>query len=111
MPVESAWRVSKLYTEPDPPGRDIWFGWSTTSGRVIEIVHHAKHRDVVFAESVLPSVEDTKPDEPQAWSVFDLSCKSPAGWSLQWYRFNAGDLTLAFSRKRQPWPMRCAPQT
>ncbi len=101
MPVGSAWRVSKLYTESDPPGRDIWFGWSSTSGRVIEIVHHVKHRDSVFAESVLPTVEDTKPGEQQAWSIFDLSCKSPAGWSLLWYRLNAGDLTLAFTRKRQ----------
>jgi hypothetical protein len=101
MPTESAWRVSKLYTESDPPGRDIWFGWSNTSGRVIEIVHHVKRREATLAETVLPTVQDTPRDAEQAWSMFDLSCKSPPGWALQWYRLNAGDLTLAFTRKRQ----------
>lgn len=96
----SDWRVSRLYTEPEPPGRDVWLGWSERSGRVLEVVYHAKRRDRVLADDVLPTLADTKRDEALDWSIFDLSVRSPAGLTLQWYKLNAGDLSLAFSEKR-----------
>ncbi len=101
MPDPTAWKLSRLYTEPEPPGRDIWVGHSTITGRMIEIVHHVKTRTNDLIATVLPSVTDTPADQSQAWAIFDLSCKSPAGWALQWFRLNAGDLTLAFHKKRQ----------
>lgn len=101
MPDPDRWRVSKLYVEPEPPGRDIWVGFSETSGRAIEIVRHVKKRSEELSEEILPSVADTPLDEEQAWSIFDLSVRSPAGWKLQWYRLNAGDLSLAFRNKRR----------
>lgn len=101
MPDPASWRVSKLYVEPEPPGRNIWVGWSETSGRVIEIVHHVKTQSNELSERVLPSLSDSSPSEEQAWSIFDLSVRSPAGWALQWYRLNAGDLSLAFRKKRK----------
>jgi hypothetical protein len=95
-----AWRTSRVYVEPKPPGRDVWIGWSSRSGRVLEIVHHAKVRDRMLVEEILPSLRDTPLDAEQAWSIFDLSCRTPAGWTLQWYRLNAGDLSLSFRKKK-----------
>ncbi len=100
MPQASAWRISRLYTEPEPPGRDVWMGWSEPSGRVMEIVYHAQARDNVLAGDVLTTLADTTRGEPLAWSIFDLSVKTPAKLSLQWFKLNAGDLSLAFSEKR-----------
>ncbi len=101
MPEGSDWRVSKLYIDKEPPGRDIWVGWSQKSGRVLEIVHHAKTRDPVLADQVLPSVSDTQSTDPQAWSIYDFSAITSAEWSLKWFRLNAGDLTLAFANQRR----------
>lgn len=100
MSDASAWKVSRLYADPEPPGRDVWVGWSGVSNRVMEIVYHAKTRDRVLADDVLPSLTDAAPAGEQLWSIFDLSCRSPAGWELQNYRLNAGDLALTFRRKR-----------
>lgn len=101
MPHPSDWRVSKLYIDKDPPGRDIWSGWSEKSGRVLEIVHHAQNRDPVWVHQLLPTVDDTPVTESQAWSIFDFSAITPPGWTLKWFRLNAGDLTLAFAKERR----------
>ncbi|MBC7782481.1 MAG: hypothetical protein H7144_01470 [Burkholderiales bacterium] len=106
MPDAAAWRVSRLYVEADPPGRDVWLGWSERSGRVMEIVHHVKERDTVLAAKVLPSLQEQLRDVPQAWSLFDISCRTPAGWTMQWYRLNAGDLSLSFRKKRSTMTLR-----
>lgn len=100
MPGSDSWSVSRLYQEPSPPGRDVWVGHSRISSRVVQLVHHLKRPDPVFLQTILSSLQDTSVDTVQAWSMFDLSCQTPPGWRLQWYRFHAGDLTLAFSRGR-----------
>ncbi|HEY0009563.1 MAG TPA: hypothetical protein VGB55_12625, partial [Tepidisphaeraceae bacterium] len=112
MPDNSAWHVSKLYIEPEPPGRDVWVGWSKTSNRVLEVVYHAPRRESILADLILPTLSDTPPGQKQAWAIFDLSCESPANWQLQTYRFNAGDLSLTFRHKRDTAAVRqLAPAT
>ncbi len=101
MSEPDAWKASRLFIEPKPPGRDVWIGWSSKTDRVLEIVHHAKERDRVLSEQVLEVLDELTSDVTQDWSIFDISCKTPAGWQLQWYRLNAGDLTLAFQSKRK----------
>ena len=49
---------------------------------------------------MLPAIGDTARNAEQAWSIFDLSVRTPAKLNLQWYKLNAGDLSLAFSEKR-----------
>jgi len=95
---------SQLYLDPDPPGRDVWMGFFQTSGRAVQMVYHARRRDRALAEEIAPSLEDTPADREMAWSVFDLSCRSPAGFALREQRLNAGDLSLMFTRKRE-WVM------
>jgi hypothetical protein len=34
-----------LYLEPEPPGRDVWVGFSRVSGRTFEIIHHVYPRE------------------------------------------------------------------
>ena len=99
---DPAWRGGLLYTEPDPPGRDVFAAVSAATGRGVQIVHHTRHRqgsDRRFADEILAHLSDTPADQPREWSIFDLTCRSPAGWRLQWYRFHAGDVTLAFARR------------
>lgn len=100
MASSGAWRASRFYEENDPPGRDVWVGYSAVSSRLLQLVHHVKRPDPILKQTLLASLQDTPRDEPQSWSIFDLSCQTPAGWRLQWYRFHAGDLTLAFARGR-----------
>ena len=88
------------YPEPEPPGRDVWAGFSRTSGRGAELIYHAQQRDNVLADQVVPTLRDGAPDQPQSWSVFDLSCVAPAGMRLKSHLFNAGDLRLAFACAR-----------
>jgi hypothetical protein len=97
---DAAWKGGRLYIEPEPPGRDVWAGVSATSGRGIQVVYHAKTRDRRLAAEILPTLHDAKADAPRSWAIFDLACQTPAGWALQWYRFHAGDVALAFTRGR-----------
>lgn len=94
------WDASLLYTEPEPPGRDVWLGHSRVSGRIVELVYHADRRDGLLRDALLPRLRDTNRDELTRWSVFDLSCSVPAGFELSQRRLNAGDLSLTFSRAR-----------
>lgn len=97
----AAWAGGLLYTEPEPPGRDVWLALSRTSGRTVEFVYHAHRRDRILAERLLPTLMDTPRGQTHAWSVFDLSCRSPAGLGLISQRLNAGDLSLTFGDERK----------
>lgn len=94
---EDAWANSLLYTEPDPPGRDVWAGYSRQSQRLVQVVYHAPLRDRVLADEILPTLTETTREAERKWSVFDLSCQTPADWKMQWYRLNAGDMTFMFT--------------
>jgi hypothetical protein len=102
------WRGSMLYVDSDPPGRDVWVAQSRASGRVIEMVyssHGSSHglsqgADRTLSDLILPSLSDAPADQSRLWRVFDLSCRSPAGYALSSQRLNAGDLTLSFANRR-----------
>ncbi|HEX8323077.1 MAG TPA: hypothetical protein VF595_04110 [Tepidisphaeraceae bacterium] len=97
MPDADEWSVSRLYHDPSPPGRDVWVGHSRRSNRLLQIVHHAAKRDTLFADVLLPSLTDTSVDAARRWAVFDLSFVTPANVAVQWYRFNAGDLSVGLA--------------
>ena len=99
LPDGGAWSVSRLYQDPDPPGRDVWVGHSRPSNRVLQIVYHATKRGTAFPRDILPTLSDTAADAPHRWAVFDLSLETPPGMRVQWYRFNAGDLALGLVGK------------
>ncbi len=93
---ESSWRGSMIYCDSDPPGRDAWVAHSPVSGRNVDLVYHARRRDSVLAESIVPTLRDQPPDAPTRWSVFDLSCIAPAHLMLRDHQLRAGDLRLTF---------------
>ena len=104
-PVEvdcDAWAGATAFTDPDPPGRDVFVAHSRASGRVVEIVHHVRRRsDRGLVDAIVPSLVDSPPDQPTTWRVFDLSCTVPVGYRLATHRLNAGDLTLSFVSNRR----------
>jgi hypothetical protein len=90
----------RLYTEPKPPGRDIWVAVSPTSGRTVQVVYHAQRRDTALARRLLPTFCDQSQQEVMEWAAFDLRCAAPAGWTLRRHRLNVGDLALTFGDKK-----------
>ncbi len=93
------WQAPLLYEDDEPPGRDICVAYSLTSGRIIELVYHAHHRDRVLTQRLLPTLVDTSRSEVWEWSIFDLSCRTPSGMVMAKHRLNAGDLSLSFTHK------------
>ncbi len=91
------WLSPLLYTEPQPPGRDVFSGFSDTSGRLLQVAYHAHRREHILAGSVLPTLRDLPTDRATPWSIFDLSCVVPGGMRLTSQRLNAGDLGLTFA--------------
>jgi len=98
----SQWAASRLYVEPDPPGRDVWVGMHRATRRGVEVVYQAKRRDRVLVDSVLPGLYDTgRSGEGAAmWSVFDLNFTLPRWIPLVGKTLNAGDLSLSFADKQ-----------
>lgn len=94
-----AFTVGRLFLEPDPPGRDVWVGASGVSDRLIELVYQTRTRSRVLRDEILPTLGDQRRDGSLHWSIFDLSCTLPTGWSLKSQRLNAGDLTLSFGKR------------
>ena len=108
MPGDAGdWRGGRLFVEPEPPGRDVWVGFHRPTSRAIEVVHQTKRRSQTLAE-IVASLRAS----PNEWSIFDLSCRVPDGWTLRRQRLNAGDLTLTFGRGRDALVVRqVAPAT
>jgi hypothetical protein len=90
-----------LYSEADPPGRDVWLGTSRASGRTIEIVHHVYKGEESNMDYLLKGLRDSSREDELAWATFDLSCRTAGGWRLESHRLNAGDLSLVFARKSE----------
>src|SRR5262249_20778801 len=66
----------KLYTEPNPPGRDVFVTFSGTSRRLVSVVFHIRSsasRDRSQRDEVLQSLRDDVTHEMQVWSVFGLT--------------------------------------
>jgi hypothetical protein len=105
-----------LYVEKDPPGRDVFVGFSKATRRVVEVVLHVRavgevdeknpkqrrERELplhMLSADLLPTLQDDA--SRTAWSIFDLRFTLPeAGWTLAKQRLNAGDLTMELTRKR-----------
>lgn len=100
-PMPSSWSVSQLYVEPEPPGRDVWFGCSSVSGRVLQVVHHAYRREHVLAQVLLPSLVDESQCDGRPWSVLDLSCRVDRSMQLVKPLLYAGDLGLKFAGQQK----------
>lgn len=97
----SSFSTGRLFVEPDPPGRDVWVGQSSVSNRLIEVVYQTKVRSSFLRDRILTGLSDQPTDRAQHWSIFDLSCDAPDGWTLKSQRLNAGDLTLSFGKKNE----------
>lgn len=98
-PPGDDWRFGRLYIDPEPPGRDVWVGFSRTTGRLFQVIHHVRRRDRMLVETILPTLADGVEGD---WSIFDLSCRLPAGAKLVKPKLNVGDLALEFEIDRSP---------
>jgi hypothetical protein len=96
-PIDSVWECPLLYTEPDPPGRDVYSVYSPVSSRLLQVAYHAHRREHILAGSILPTLVDLPVDRAAQWSIFDLNCVIPGGMNLKSHRLNAGDLGLTFA--------------
>jgi hypothetical protein len=95
--IDPTWNSPLLYTEPEPPGRDVFSVYSKTSGRLLQIAYHAHRREKLFAANILPTLADLRVDRATQWSIFDLNCVIPGGMKLRTQHLNAGDLGLTFA--------------
>jgi hypothetical protein len=106
-PIDSpTWPGAILYTEPDPPGRDVFLAQSAISGRTVELVHNVTADEISQMDSLRASLSDSQPSQETNWSVFDLSCRIPAGWQLESHLLTAGDLKLNFTRGKNHLSLR-----
>lgn len=94
--VSELWDSPLLFVDDQPPGRDVWVGYSRQSRRLFEIVYHTHHRDQVLVNQVLPSLSEKADASHKKWSIFDLSCTVPTELSLTRHRLNLGDMALMF---------------
>ena len=96
------WQACSLFTEHEPPGRDVFVGYSTISKRLLQVVYHVPKtgRDRVFADTILPALADQSDEAIQEWSVYELSCRVSREFVLQSQRLLAGDLSLSFAANR-----------
>lgn len=92
------WSFAMQFVEPDPPGRDLWIGYSDVSGRTAELSFPVEARRDRAAREMPDNLADTAESEETAWSILDLSCAAPAGWKLGSHQLMAGDLRLTFTR-------------
>ena len=96
--VDAPFTSQRLFIDPSPTGRDVWVAHAPASGRLIQLTAPTTAGGRTrFRERIICTVSDTTTDGPQAWSVLDLSCLTPAGWSLQTHKLSAGDVRLSFA--------------
>jgi hypothetical protein len=100
--TSDAWPAARLYIEPDPPGRDVWIGYSAATKRVVQIVYQATARDRVLRDSIVPTIADGGEAGGAAseWSVFWLNVALPRPLKLLSQRLNVGDLSLSFATQQ-----------
>jgi hypothetical protein len=105
--TSSDWPTSRLYIEPDPPGRDVWIGFSAATGRVLQVVYHAAGRDRVLRDSLLPTLRDAGEEKgASVWAVFWASAILPRPMKLLRQRLNVGDLAISFDAGDGPLEIR-----
>jgi hypothetical protein len=101
---DERWAGAKLYVERDPPGRDVFVGYSPASQRIVQLVCHIEkpRRDRLLSEKLLPALTDRAAEDEQLWSVFGLSCRLDRSFRLESHKLLAGDLSLSFSDVTKP---------
>jgi hypothetical protein len=100
------WIEARIYTEPSPPGRDVWVAYSMSSGRLVQIVCPIDSQEGRCIDDLVLSLADSKADAELAWSVFGLSCRTPPHFRLVSHKLNAGDLLLNFKHQKQQLSVR-----
>jgi hypothetical protein len=103
---EQQWVCPLLYSEPKPPGRDVFSGFSSTSGRLLQVAYHAHRREQILANVILPTLADLPADRATPWSIFDLSVVIPGEMRLKSQRLNVGDLGLTFADRQHQLTVR-----
>lgn len=109
-----AWLAARVSYETEPPGRDVWVGYSARTHRILAIARPTDRRSRRIATEVVAPLSELDANSPTRWSVFDLACTVPAGFRLKSHRLNAGDLSLSFANRnatlavRQLGPARLA---
>jgi hypothetical protein len=103
---DDRFRSAFLYSEPEPPGRDVFLGISSVSGRTFEIVHHVYPGEASKMKELRERFSDSACEAELAWAAFDLTCATAGGWRLASHRMNAGDLGLEFARKSERMSLR-----
>lgn len=91
------WTAARLFLDPDTPGRDLWIAHGRASGRIVQLSCPTGNGRRRLKPDLVPVLADSDPDGPRAWSVLDLSCFTPAGWTLERQQLSAGDLRLTFT--------------
>lgn len=75
--------------------------YSPVSDRLIFI--RVMSRTDESLDGVLPQIfnalEDTSPDEPRAWALYDLVCQSPPEYELDTFELKSGHVGLKFQHK------------
>lgn len=92
------WSCAMLHLEAELPGRDVWIGHSTVSGRIAQLSFPVEARRDRAARELPDNLADTAESDETAWSILDLSCAAPVGWKLASHQLMAGDLRLTFAR-------------
>lgn len=101
---DDRWDGAKLFVEPDPPGRDVFVGYSAASRRLLQFVYHVEkpRRDRMLSDTLLSVLQDRSADEERTWSVFELSCRLDRSFKLESHKLLAGDLSLSFADSAKP---------
>ncbi len=97
------WVGGQLYCDPEPPGRDVWIGFSRATNRLFQLSYHCQRRDRVLADKLLPTLSDAAAGD---WAIYDLNYRLPAAAKLVRQRLNVGDLSLEFEVDRKPLVIR-----
>jgi hypothetical protein len=106
-PIENKFfRAVVVQLEPEPPGRDMWVAHSRLSNRNVELIYHAPSRDSMLQDDIAPTLIDSAASNEHRWSVFQLSCISPAGYALKSHELKAGDLSMTFARRHDQLSVR-----
>jgi hypothetical protein len=103
-----AWPVSRLFIEPDPPGRDVWIAYSPRTNRVVEFAYQATRREPTLRDALVPTARDEGDADGRAadWSVFWHNVSLPRAMKLTGQRLNVGDLSLSFETGNGPLVVR-----
>jgi hypothetical protein len=103
-----AWPAARLFVEPDPPGRDVWIGYSPRTNRVVEFAYQATRREPTLRDALVPTIRDEGEDDGKVvdWSVFWHNVSLPRAMKLTGQRLNVGDLSLSFETGSGPLVVR-----